>query len=1769
MQTGYVGTITQSSGISVLVGASGWTQNAGTFLGSNTNITINDRLTLNGGAFTSTSAILELSKISNTGFVILKQAAGSTFAHNNGTVKLTTSEGACAMPTFTIEPDTNIVFFNVEISGQNTGCGSGITKTAVASGKTATVLNDLLHTSGNIGGAWELKRNLVVGALATSDRVNPSSVIRFSGTGAQTYAYTAGGRTAEIEVNKTAGGAVTAAGGTTALTTQKLKLTQGDFTAPTGTLSIGSTNSSGSFDIFDQASGTIFSHNSGTVRFDGFASNCGGIYENIKAPAGVLTLNNVVVLGENMGCGGGWTQFTMTAGVSVLVLGDMSFNGGLLGGTWDVRGNYSTTTASTMGGTAAITLSGATNRTLIASLGDAPAAPFTIDKSSLTVTETATGNLNFRNAGASLNINTGTLDLAGSNLTVNSALTIGANAKLICNGGSVTAGSYVLNGEISCGTSIGITWTGATGDGLWTTAGNWTNNTVPTLNDVAIFNARCAGANCNVNINAAVDVKGMNITSVYTGTITQAAGNSIYVRSSGWIQAAGTFAGGNSAITLAGGGAFTLTAGTFTSTSGTFSIIDGNFTVSGAPVFGVNSGTVTFTRTGGGTNTIRANGIAFNNVNVIGFGAVHNLNAETLIVNGLLTVGDTDGTGAIDNGNISARGDVTFVNIGKGGTATIKIAGTTNQTITGIVAGRIPNFEVVSTGGTVSFVGTLLFLETNYTYTSGTVNAGTSTLLFTSSNGANKTLIPGTVAYNNVTFQGNVLTTDLAGGNMTVTGLLTLDASAGGGINNGTITARGDVTALRQGKGGTATVKTAGTGNQLVTGVVGASFPSLEIASTGGIVTFSGNLRLTQNYTHTSGTVDSGTSTLTIYNNVGSTTITPGPVAYNNVTFAGFASTFSLASGTMTVNGTLTLADSWSSNQPINSGTLLAKGPVVFQDQGYSGTALVKIAGATNQSISGTSNAGVPPLEIASTGGTVTFLGTLYLKNNYTYTSGTVDAGTSTLKIYNNVASTTITPGAIAYNNVTFEGFAATFSLASGTMTTNGTLTLGDTWGSNALNSGTLQANGNVVFNNYGYAGTAVLNMLGSTSTTLSSVSSATTTTPSILINKSGGATVTMSSNVNFSTTSQSLSLTGGTLDLGGWDLGVNSVLTVGGGTTLKCSGGVFTVGSLSNSGTINCPGYAAYDFNWTGAGGNSNWNTAGNWQNGIVPGAADVASFESTYCGANCNATVNVNPSVKGVKIYSTYTHTITQAAGIAMNIGSRGWIQAGGTFTGGNSTITYSGNFDLSGGTFSAPANTIYPLTNFIVTGSPTFNAGTSTLEFTEGGIITPGTVTYNNVTFPYGTNWNVYNLSGGDMKVGGTLTSSFGAWNSEARTINNGSISAYGNVNISSYGIVGTSTIVMAGNASGQTLAVTGSVAQLPSFAIAAGANPVTITGLLNIRGNYTFTSVGTLTSAGSTMNFVGNGGTITPGTITYGNNVRFGYAENYGVFSLAGGNFKVGGTLELSAGGWTGDPKTINNGTISAYGDVNVSVRGANGSATLVIAGNPSGQTLSSTGASAITPNLEIAAGTNPVTLSGMIYLNSNFTMTSVGTLTTTGSTLNFNGIGGTITPGAATYNNVTFGEAENYGVYSLAGGNLRVGGNLGLSYGAWSGGQRTINNGNIFAYGGVNVSSFGSDGTAVVSLKGNASGQLITFTGSNARIPNLNFDIGANTTSISGTVRVLNATTVTSGSPSMAGGNLNTLSLALAGNTLTKSGGVLTVNNVVQGTGSLFGGTVNP
>ncbi len=1937
----YPGTITQAAGQSVLVGSSGWAQAGGTFVGSDSGITINSTFSLTGGSFTSTSGQM----LVTSGFATV----GGTFLHNSGTLKFDNNGIVVANSTVNVSVPAGLQLWNLQYSG-GYAAANGTYKVNIAAGG-FDVLNNFqigLTAAGATGaifasgGSIQVKGNVVVDpSVKIEANTTPTNLI-LNGTGAQTYASTSTGRLPSLTIDKVSG-SVAPLGGTTNLIVDGFTNTAGSFTAPPGVFTV-----LGNFAI----NGGTYSENSGAMVFDRYAG--GGTSFTVS----LLSALNVT----NLSFGGGqpaaataitWTLSGATprfnASGNLNISNTQGGTGNILvnGGDIYLAGNY-VAGAYSGAGTAALTFNGTGAQTFTKTgAGANLAGNVNVDKSAGTLTLATVAALS--GAGQDFTVTTGTVNMAGFGLNVADVLTIGVNGRLLCNGGVATYTSFVVNGEVSCGPSIGITWTGLAANNQWATAGNWTNNTIPGASDVAVFNSKCSGANCDATMQAVVSVKGFRLNSDYPGTLTAA--TTVTVGTTGFTQAGGTYAGVNSTKTVSG--PYVLSGGTYTATTGntTFSINPVTFTVSGAPTFNHSSGTLTFAPGFNGPANLTIGNQEFYNVRFTGPNNAINVTG-TFNVNGLLTFDETNvAGGALNLGVILAKGDISLVGWGKkSGDGILRIGGTADQTVSvsSGVSPMLPTLEIAKTGGTVEFLGSMT-MSRHFTYVSGNTDFSTSTLTFAAGNSRPQTITAGSPIYNNVTIASTATAVTLVG-DMTVAGELIFSddhASTPASIDGANFLARGNVSASRRGNVGSTIVKIVGNTDQTISGVSGSLIPNVEILSTGGTVFLSGTVQVRGNFIYGSGVVDAGTSTLMFQRTQGSQSWTPGPVSYYNVNSTGSENTLNLT-GDATVLGTLTINDIYAANPGnLNGANIFAHGDVLAIGGGRKGNTVIKVVGGTDQTVMGESTAYFPSLEVDSTGGTVRFVGTIRPQGNLIWNAGTLNATTSLIEFYTAGAISIV--GTPTFNDVNFTGSNVVRNL-TGTLRTAGNLLLSFNSTTNRhINGGFLQALGDVNARITGSNGSTLLSMEGATSTILSVLPSVIVLpTGTVTVNKSGGSSVTLATNVSFPTAGQDINVTSGTLNMAGSNLTIPDVLTVGAAGTVLCNGGTLTYGSLVNAGTVTC---GASPFLWSGAGGNSNWDNAANWSGGIVPGVNDLAEFSSAS-GVNSDVTLNVNVDVKGLRMNTGYTGTITQSAGVTIVIGDRGWFQNAGTFLGSNAAITLNGNMTLNGGSYRATSGTTTSEFNFLVNNTPTFTANNGTFVFTGangGSTISAGSTQFFNLTLA-GTN-GVFKLNSSTVTANGTLT--MGDSVSASGGVSNGTIVARSNVVINQEGYSGNANLIFDGTSGTLNVAALAStfsgtitvnrrgfltLTSAASFANISGQDFALTMGTLNLNGNtlttadlslanYTNLVCGggtypsaTLTNAGATINcgvypfnWTGAGansnwstaanwsGGVAPNntqvayfrnancgvncnaTITANPNVRgivmmpdytgtitqnagvaisvgnVGWTQSSGTFVgsnsaitvqrylfLAGGSFQSttntlkiadslqegshyaisnstaftanSGTFHLEGNcnpGYTAETgsftynhyivsggcstidfrnstinvagdftvpvpnysSSINNATLRIGGNVSISENTGTGATwfgnySLEMIGNPLGQTINGVAVPTRIQNLVLNTGTNPLTLAGTVRIGRNLTVVSANpaNVTTTGSTLTFStesNFATSMVPGTINYNNLEFIQGSGSSI-NLNSGTMTVNGNL-VIYG--NGGSTSINSGTFNVGGNVTTAVAGAttpNGTAVVRMIGNAAGRVITGV-STIRIPNLEIATGANPVTMSGSVRINNAMTVTSGSPNMSGAALTTQSLALGGNTLTKSGGVLTVNSVVAGTGSLFGGTVAP
>ncbi|MFH0763614.1 MAG: DUF2341 domain-containing protein [Candidatus Omnitrophota bacterium] len=278
-------------------------------------------------------------------------------------------------------------------------------------------------------------------------------------------------------------------------------------------------------------------------------------------------------------------------------------------------------------------------------------------------------------------------------------------------------------------------------------------------------------------------------------------------------------------------------------------------------------------------------------------------------------------------------------------------------------------------------------------------------------------------------------------------------------------------------------------------------------------------------------------------------------------------------------------------------------------------------------------------------------------------------------------------------------------------------------------------------------------------------------------------------------------------------------------------------------------------NFNWdaniTWNGSTSLWNVSGNWIGGVVPGDGDVAVFNGT---STRNCSINASINILGLCIESGYTGIITQAAGKTVTLGSTGYTQSGGTFTGGNSAITVNGVFNLNGGTFST---------------------GTGTVTF--GGVV-GDTVTISS---------GILKIRSGDTAA--DIVINAGTWTNSGGTISYNAGSVVSTGILSSVGDYYNLDI----NSPGSTYTLADDLVVKGNLSITAGTMDVTAADYgVTVSGN--FVAIGTFNAQNGTVTL--DGGTqYIYGSSTFHNLTKTGSAGT--LYFQAGSTQIIAGTLTL--------------------------------------------------------------------------------------------------------------------------------------------------------------------------------------------------------------------------------------------------------------------------------
>lgn len=295
----------------------------------------------------------------------------------------------------------------------------------------------------------------------------------------------------------------------------------------------------------------------------------------------------------------------------------------------------------------------------------------------------------------------------------------------------------------------------------------------------------------------------------------------------------------------------------------------------------------------------------------------------------------------------------------------------------------------------------------------------------------------------------------------------------------------------------------------------------------------------------------------------------------------------------------------------------------------------------------------------------------------------------------------------------------------------------------------------------------------------------------------------------------------------------------------------------------------------WDGGGVDANWSTGANWVGDVVPGNLDTAVFDATACGANCNPTIGVNMSVRGISM-TAGTHTITQAPGVTINIGVAGYAQAGAgnIFVGGDSLMQVDGTFTMTSGTFTPTSGMFKLKTNFALNGG-TINGSGKTMTFAGDSFSSGGqfscTGDFNTTTGLAVSFTEEYNLS--SLNTGCTLSALV---NTDYLTGYSGHISVATGAVLNATGSTWNSGgVTVNGTVNFNGTSFTSSYLNIPSGGVVSLPNATTFVVGIASDGDLTVSSGGTLTYGGT--NFQVNGL----------------YAALSGTFDESGKNLTLGG------------------------------------------------------------------------------------------------------------------------------------------------------------------------------------------------------------------------------------------------------------------------------------
>ena len=174
--------------------------------------------------------------------------------------------------------------------------------------------------------------------------------------------------------------------------------------------------------------------------------------------------------------------------------------------------------------------------------------------------------------------------------------------------------------------------------------------------------------------------------------------------------------------------------------------------------------------------------------------------------------------------------------------------------------------------------------------------------------------------------------------------------------------------------------------------------------------------------------------------------------------------------------------------------------------------------------------------------------------------------------------------------------------------------------------------------------------------------------------------------------------------------------------------------------------------YNWTGMGGNSNWNNAANWSPSGVPAAGDEAMIGST----NNNPVVNVASTVSALTITGSTSITLNAplTATASTNLNAPLTLTGTANYTGAALTGAASGGTAALGLTTAANTNTSFTTitlyTNSYVNNAGTLTASSNIFVDFQARLINSGLFNSSNSTIALQTSSYINNIAGGTFNI-----------------------------------------------------------------------------------------------------------------------------------------------------------------------------------------------------------------------------------------------------------------------------------------------------------------------------------------------------------------------------------------------------------------------------------